>query len=909
MLVQDPAKLPSPYAASLSSSPQGGIRLPANNVSRGFPDITGGPFNTAAHPSSFNQNKAYDLPPPHMPQRHFSRLAEYDFSRPAHTDKAVQAGSRGYYYGFDTWQTPKGTPGNSTNSVILVGFEGGLEVYRVNRQKCEILGKLEGLQGGVIDAKVLPCNERHDTLSHLRPLIACVMHGPVVKSQGGAFSPTSGHPPPGTDITEYQTYVEIYSMRTWSFVGRLFETQPERIQQPISAQSFVPPAPSGSLSVAAEGKFIVVASGVSGEIYVFAARRHYTTEDQSPFCCLGKYWSSVKMRPCPSDLRGTNVSGDNGLPRKKSPKRTVFALSDRWLAFKPPLVSSSQMTLKGSTGLTSRVDPMSITSHASPDPPPPTCEVDSPLNDSLISRVAKTTTREIYKGAQQGYQALRTYMNRTTNTNGDPAYYGSPQSTAHDQSAFPPTHAQNNDLQTSPTESALVSLIDLEKLLEREELKLKGPSALPITFSLNDGCSFLSFSPNGLSLLATNHLGDESRVWDLTRMTDGRAALTDPSFVGTIRLASRYPRVSPSTVTDVVWTACGNRIAIITDKGTVHLYGLQPLDYKPYVIMQSTIPSPGSSPREEVPVGGFMSNVRAGWQSIHGLATRPRNGSGGIVSTLGSASAAARYAGGRAVRQGLSKGFGMAAEGAHNIRHAEDNKIRLRPTKHSVSMKCVRWLHGRDRDIIATLCDGNLTLLAVKNVSHTQHRRTIVTPAVAKAPIYSKEVSQIPSDVLPPAVRGLLEPNGQHGDCAREGLHGFCVWDGQVSPDAARRRASSVSINKRLATMPSQDKETTPPYMPFHRLMHVELSTPYITDAEPGRVDETTADDWVFGLPLQPCKRVNSQSTYTEENHEADTTEGEVEDLVGKMDETLRAEEFSTDNQNKETGEAQADNM
>ena len=118
-----------------------------------------------------------------------------------------------------------------------------------------------------------------------------------------------------------------------------------------------------------------------------------------------------------------------------------------------------------------------------------------------------------------------------------------------------------------------------------------------------------------------------------------------------------------------------------------------------------------------------------------------------------------------------------------------------------------------------------------------------------------------------------------------------------------------MSINKRLATMPSQDKETTPPYMPFHRLMHVELSTPYITDAELDRVDEVTADDWVFGLPLQPCKRVTSQSPYTEEAHEADTTEGEVEDLVGKMDETLRAEEFSTDNQNKETGEAQADNM
>jgi hypothetical protein len=894
MLGHDSSKLPSRlsgagsplHAASLSSSPQGGIRLPQNFMSRAFSDTTNVPYATtpSTQPMNFvnaNQVPAYEPLPPHMPQRHFSRLAEYDFSRPVHPDKFLQAGSRGYYCGFDTWQTPKTISSTGTSSVVVVGFEGGLEVHRVNRQKTEVLGRLEGLQGGVIDAKILPWTARDDPLEHLRPLVACVIHGPVLDRD-----PV---PPSAADIKEYHTFVEVFSMRTWQRVDRLFQTQPERTHQSVSMKGFAPPPPIGNLSIAAEGRFILVTSGVSGEIYVFAVWSKQSAAEQQPFYCLAKYWSSLKQRSSSSDDRNTIMAGDSGASRSKSAKRAVYALSDRWLAIKPPLKSSSQMTLKGTTGTISHIDSASIASHACPAQPLPNCEVDAPFNDSLISRVAKTTTREIYKGAQQGFQALKTYINRPANPNGDPAYYGSPQSPQVEQSAFPPTHAHSNEPQTSPIEPALVSIIDLEKLLERAEREVKGSQPPSSTFHLNDGCSFLSFSPNGLSLLATNHIGDESRVWDLTRINDGRAAIADPSFVGTIRLVSRFPRLSPSVVTDAIWTVRGDRIAIVTDKGTVHLYGMQSLEYKPTAMLPSNFPSPGSSPREEAqaPAGGFMSNMRAGWQSIHGLATRPRNGSNGIVSTLGNASMAARYAGGRAVRQGLSKGLGMAAEGAHHIRHAEDNKIRLHSVHQSVAPRCVQWQHGNDRDIIATLCNGVLTLWAVKNVSHTQHRKTVVSPAIEKTPLGTHTLPTMSSDVLPPSVLGLLQPDGPHGECAREGPHGFCVWD--ASPAQQQRRASTASLGKRKVRVPHQDKDTNPSYMPYHRLPTVNLFT---VSHSKGQTDETD-DTWVFGLPLAPSSRVSSQHDDTAGTYDDGITEEDMEGFVGQMDETLRGQGFS----------------
>ena len=88
--------------------------------------------------------------------------------------------------------------------------------------------------------------------------------------------------------------------------------------------------------------------------------------------------------------------------------------------------------------------------------------------------------------------------------------------------------------------------------------------------------------------------------------------------------------------------------------------------------------------------------------------------------------------------------------------------------------------------------------------------------------------------------------------------------------------------------MPVQDKDTNPPYMPYHRLPTVNLFT---VSQPKSQVDETD-NTWVFGLPLAASSRVSSQQD-SDEAYDEGITEEDMEGLVGQMDETLRAQRFS----------------
>ena len=99
--------------------------------------------------------------------------------------------------------------------------------------------------------------------------------------------------------------------------------------------------------------------------------------------------------------------------------------------------------------------------------------------------------------------------------------------------------------------------------------------------------------------------------------------------------------------------------------------------------------------------------------------------------------------------------------------------------------------------------------------------------------------------------------------------------------------------------MPVQDKDTNPPYMPYHRLPTINLFTIYPASNQVDEVD----DEWVFGLPLPANRRVSSQQEDTDGSYDEDITEGDMEGFVGEMDETLRAQGFSNAHQNGDAEE------
>lgn len=289
--------------------------------------------------------------------------------------------------------------------------------------------------------------------------------------------------------------------------------------------------------------------------------------------------------------------------------------------------------------------------------------------------------------------------------------------------------------------------------------------------------------------------------------------------------------------------------------------------------------------------------MRAGWQNVHGRlnAARSHSGSDGFglptLSTLGNASVAARYAGGRAVRNG----FNIAAEGAHHIRHAEDNKIRLRPKRLNIRPACARWMSGKDCGLLATVVDGTLSVYAVRSNFHTQGKRTIISLDATKKATPDYSLKPIALNTLPPRVLGMLEPGGPHGACAKEGPHGFWTLH---RPGPVRQ--TSTPGRKQFAAAVTQDKDTSPPYMPFHRNRQVGL----FVYGEPKNVHHSGAsmtshlpaenEPWVFGLPLGRATKISCQQLGTADELDRDVANlglegvnimGEMEgDFVNEMD-------------------------
>ncbi len=132
------------------------------------------------------------------------------------------------------------------------------------------------------------------------------------------------------------------------------------------------------------------------------------------------------------------------------------------------------------------------------------------------------------KGARwvgdQGMQAWKSYWQKPPDPNSPvvsplPPANGFLPSSTHNP--MPPTHANDEIPSRTISQRAVVSILDLEKLSAsqsaREDVALQ-PSA---AFALPDGCSLVSFTPNGLGLFTASAKGDVQHVWSLMRIAHG----------------------------------------------------------------------------------------------------------------------------------------------------------------------------------------------------------------------------------------------------------------------------------------------------------------------------------------------------------------------------------------------------
>ncbi|KAK5167236.1 hypothetical protein LTR04_000158 [Oleoguttula sp. CCFEE 6159] len=827
-----------------------------------------GPLKTGRRASMLSQYSrmlfAAQPPLPHQPQPHFYGLPDGDLGAGRPPGNGLVPGSNGYFCGFDTLSAAGHEPSASAENVLLVGSEGGLEVFRVAQKNMDVIGRLEGLGGSVIGARILPWTARCDPYSDVRPLVALVVHGPVLtesprspkasesddateaRISGDSSSTSPSRPLARSDshtveITHYHTFVEVYSLRTAKRITMLYTSPAVPISVPVTHPQFIPPPPAGHLRVDANGAYVVVASGSSGEIFVFSPLGGEDRDGRDPFRCIGKVWTSVQTSQrgstsgCSSFMDANNQNGESntqsGIP--------VYSLSERWLAIVPP-VSSSVYSLNGTALLAaSNPKPPGVTGYMAPPPPTVSCGVDTPEGDGLLNRVARGVAQEVIKGARwvgdQGIQAFRNYWKpivpeglsaHTTNRTRD----------GQVSQAFPPTHAHADTVSPPSNESALVSVLDLQRLLDAEDHKIKNALTPIATFASPSGCSFVSFAPSGLQLLTVSKKGDFQFVWDLMRLSHGKASTAaratliskTPMPGPHVRQVARFSRMTPANVVDVLWTTPkGERVAILTDKGTVHVFDMPQSSFQwppprrivrtehsgsPVSVAEAAAPEPTNE--------GFASSAMSAFQSFNGkarpfvAAVRSRSTSTGsgfpTFSNFSMSPSAAGAKGGRVVAAGLSMGLGAAASGVSTLRHAGDNKLHLHSAASGVSPGTVRWLSGRERGSIAIFAGGTLRLHTVKRMATTRkHGVATSSVKVIKKKSVQFWVPSITDDVFPAGAR-LVDPMPVEG-----------YW-GLRSP-VFHPKGHQAKASETAAPLSSAEIDTSPPYQPYHTDRRVNL--------------------------------------------------------------------------------------
>lgn len=870
------------------------------------------------------QNFAGNPPLPHQPQAHYYNLPDFDLGLGNAENGGLVAGEGGYYCGFDSLSMAGDEAAKSAENVLLIGYQGGMEVFRVDKGKMDLVGRLEGLRGSVLGAKILPWTSRSDPLSASRPLIALIVHGPVVQEGKSANSgsappsviddsssespsrpPSSGENDSTNTVTNYQTTVEIYSLKEKQRIAILYKSPLIPLTSPIESPMFEPPPPVGDFVLDAKGKFVVVASGASGEIFIFAPYLRDHQDYHEKFRCIGKVWSSVQFRERGSHSSASSAAdgGHEEIPPEKFGV-PVFSLSDRWLAVTPP-ASTTLFPVNG-VALTSPYyeRPPGLAYHTVPPQPSPNCAVDAPEAAGFINRLTREGTQVAIKGArwatEKGIQAFKNYMNKGSQMNGNMngVPYGAEPT---QQQYFPPTHGHN---QAQPRQEAtVISIYDLQKLLDAEEARNKNALHAIATIPAALGCTFLSFSPSGLMLMTVSKKGDFQDVWDLKRMAFRRARKTtrEQPIGPHVRQVARFARMTVTNVVDVVWSAPKlDKLAVITDKGTVHMFLMPASAFQWPPSRRIRKPIQSGKPKEEtVAAGGRGGAVNSAMQALNGTArpfldaVRSRNSSNGsrfTLSSLGMTPAVGAKSS-KAVAAGVGKSI-------NNIRHAGDNKLTLPTSLSGVKPHSVRWLTGKGRGSLALVAGGVLQIYRIQMRPATGKGKSANATSISKKKLVEFGLTPIRDTPFAPSVAAQLShlpgesenPHDVHGE-----------WLPRSLPP--RKSKGGVSIGKKQAgpspaPLSFSEIETNPPYQPFYTDRRVARFT--FARSPPDAHDSNNEwyaptpdllsnlhhydDDspWLFGEDVEAI-RVSSPATQTYDSGEDDVISGVAARIENKL--------------------------
>lgn len=774
-------------------------------------------------------------PLPHQPQAHFYGAPEIDFDM--NPKAGLKPGEKGFHFGFDTLPNPNGfhTPGS--DNVVLAGYEGGLDIYSVGKHAVEPLASLRGLRGGVYNAKILPWNGTPDPYG-IFPLVALVIHGPVMPPNtpevtiethfdgspsprlDGIHTPQSdtnrGQPGIGKavpTIDAYQTTVEVYSLATNKLIDVLLQAPKTPIKTLVSNPILRSPPPSGAFQIRADAGSLVVASGATGECWVYRQE----ISEQEPgyqFYCIGKVWTSLNGISAPEKERGKSP-----LPTGQRPQIPIMALNGRWLAYCPP-APSPQKSLNPSIPVPLLGKTPGLASLAAPILPNESSEVDQPMPDGVMNRIMRETTQEVLQGArwfgkqgaQLGAQLWKTYWSKSgqqTPTRqpqiGSPPWSGG-YSGRSDASQFPPTYGIPGQAVTK--EPGLVSILDLHSLSNSTTIHHV------TTFKVPLGCSFLSFAPTGVSLFTASSKGDVQTLWDLMRIQHTKSSALQNSASSNghstrVRQTAQFSRMTVARIVDVAWAKPnGERAAMVTERGTVHLLDMPSSVYTwPPPRRRVKVQDATANGSESAPSAVSMASnaLSSAYDATRTLTNRHRRSSSNS-QTPSTIMDHASY-GGKVLAAGISHSLGNAGTAINHLRHTGENRVSLPLGNLSPSPFCATWVTGKKYHALFVLGDGMVRTFPGKSRRPTAGKDR---SRFHRSNRYRDfKLRNLPDDLIAPSIKQIIDPiedldlnNHDHdgGNTLVFNPRPQLV-DSDYSPEAS---------------IPQAEIESSAPYQPFH---------------------------------------------------------------------------------------------
>jgi hypothetical protein len=865
--------------------------------------------------SQQSQRYGPNPPLPHQPQAHFYGAPEPTFGLPLRAS-GVKPGSRGYYCGFDSLNTSGPGGAKPVDIVCISGYEGGLDVHNISKHGLKKIASLDNLRGGVYHAKILPWTVLGGN-KYSCPLISVVLHGPVwhssdtasvdhtvqAASEAGSMrrgGSVQGSPqefpvsPPSevnvNSITHYQTTVEVYSLSSKKHICTLLSLPKIPVSAPITSNLFMPPPPAGALSISGDMGNIVVASGTSGELWIYS-QTSQENDTRLAFRCIGKVWTTLSHTRIQDPSRSPDITDTNSPfsePQifKQQHKTAIFSLKGRWLAYNPPS-STTQVPLRAVVPtMASTTKSPGLSTYAPPQVPVVNCAVDMPEGETLLNRVAREATQAAIKGAKwvgdQGYQWVNSLWNKqtvTSHVNGPGNaghYWPAPHPPQQDQAqGFPPTHGEALQHSSSSTEPTLISILDIEKL---SALRTTSSALSPhpfATFKSPLGCSFISFSPSGLALFIASGKGEVQFVWDLMRIQYTKSSVLQPPHLSSlqgqhIRQVAIFTRMTQARIVDVVWTTQhGEQIAMVTDRNTVHFWDFPPSAFEwPPLRRRVRIPQqkvPASGDTVEAPKSATAmatSAVSAVWSAAQPLMKRPRGLSGPGRPAISAASMTAQAGqGGKALANGISKSFGAATGTIESFYKSGENRLHLPRGSTMLNTGCIMWLKGRQRNHLAVVVDGVIMIYTVKQRKTRNTDKQQIS--IGRKPI-KIDLPLIPDTNVAPAVLRAME---LEDELDLTDTDGETRWD---FPRTSVVKADTTSGTE--SSIPQAEIESNAPYQPFHTDRRVGLyvyttsspqppSSPSVsallvpTSNTPQQPVVTPGDaPWVFGKPINAVK-------------------------------------------------------